>query len=252
MRQDTVTITADQEGRLHRWIFKLVTLVVIGRIPLQAVLDAIRALFEQFAPDELPEEDGQKHDESEKRRAAMEQFYRSIGIFLTVPKPEISNREFDRRRKAGQELFWRFATTLVSYEAFMAACGQAGHWTVTDEAKRAMIVWETAAEGYWYWADVAPSCPRPSTSWNDLTAAICLLFIEEYVITWHVSKEVDGVVLDVPSYCWLRTLYNKTGALGASGYDGRVVVCDHYAENLATSWGYFGGRAAEMVKRSAA
>ena len=251
MGQETVRITADQEGRLHRWIFKLVTLVVIGRIPLQAVMNAIRALFEQFAPDELPEEDGQKRDESEKRRFAMENFYHSIGILLPVPKPDISNREFDRRRKADQELFWRFATTDVSYKVFMTACGQAGHWTVTDEAERAKIGWETVIEGYWYWAEVAPSCPRTGTSWNDLmtdTTTFSLLFLEEYVITWYVSKQVDGFMLDLSSNCLLRTRYNTTGALEAFGCDGEVFVLPHDAELLAGSFGCGGGRAAEMVK----
>lgn len=250
MRQDTVTITADQEGRLHRWMFKLVTFVVIGRIPLQAVFDSIRLLFENYAPEEIEEEQEKKHDRAEERRLEVEVWYHTLGIVLPVPKPDVSNREFDRRRKAGQELFWRFATNDISYEALMAACGQTNHWTVKGDAERAKIGWEPCTTGYWFWADVQEQCPRLGTPWNTLTTMLHLLSLEEYVITWWERKS-KGVILDVSTWSWLRTRFVRSGALDANGCNGEVYVNRCSAEGLAESFSGHGGRVAEVVKPAA-
>lgn len=188
-----------------------------------------------------------RRDLAEAHRQRFEDWYRSLGFAITVPKPEFSNHEFDRRRKRGQELIFHPATKDVPYEAFMAAVGQSSHWTVTNAAERAKIGWETTATGYWFWADVQDECPRLKTNWNVLSTQIRLLSLEEYVIVWHATKAMSGRVLDVRTWCWLRTPFGP-GALGANEYDGVVSVFGHSVESLSISNGGAGGRALDVMK----
>lgn len=131
----------------------------------------------------------------------------------------------------------------------MQAVGQANHWTVTDQAERAKIGWETTATGYWFWAEVASTCPRTGTSRNDLMKAIHLLSLEEYVIVRHLTKAGKSLMLDQGGVTctWLRTSYDGSGALDADGCDGGVDVYGHGAEGLADAYAFAGGRLAEQL-----
>ncbi|MBI4281434.1 hypothetical protein HY625_01295 [Candidatus Uhrbacteria bacterium] len=196
-------------------------------------------------------------DLAEERRLEIEAFYKSLGFTITIPKLAQSNGQLNDLRKANQEPEYRPSDAEVPYDAFMVAVGQGNHWTVAEYRKykageTSTIGWEPCTHGYWFIADVAPQCPRTGTSWNSLTAdtKIPLLSLEEYVITWHERKS-KGVTLDIQTWCWLRTRWNKTGALRARGCGGRVRVCGHDAEVLARSWSGYGGRAAEMAKPAA-
>jgi hypothetical protein len=134
---------------------------------------------EQVVAHCAPQAPGQALDLAETQRQWFENWYHKLGFNLTVvPKPAVSNYEFARRRKLGQELFYRPATSQVSYEQFMNAVGQGKDWTVTDQAERAKIVWEPTATGYWFWTEVAADCPRLRTTWNSLNQAVRLLSLE--------------------------------------------------------------------------
>ncbi len=198
----------------------------------------------------------QKHNRAQERQQAMETFYRDLGFDeLEIPVPTmdgkpISNREFGRRAKANQALFYRPATSDVSYEAFMQAVGQDEHWTVADEDERAKIAWEPTEEGYWFWAEVQDSCPRTGTCWNDLTAEHTLLCIEEYVIVWHAMRVLEDTLIDRSTWSWLRTRYQTdsgSGALYVFEYDGGVDVYRSRPEHLSIDYDYVGGRVSEVV-----
>ncbi|MFH1430172.1 MAG: hypothetical protein ABIG71_01445 [Candidatus Uhrbacteria bacterium] len=171
---------------------------------------------------------------------------------LFIPKPNVSNREFVRRRKQNQDLFWRFATDDISYEDFMRDVGQEKHWTVMDEKERAKIEWEPTEHGYWFWAEVHDNCPRLKTSHNDLSKQITLLSLEECVIVWHAFKHEHNRMIDAHTWCWLRTGYrfgsSDVGALDAYGYDGRVDVNGNHVANLARPCSFGGGRLADVVE----
>ncbi|MDO8425019.1 MAG: hypothetical protein Q7T01_00680 [bacterium] len=193
-----------------------------------------------------------KRDLAEERRVVMERlFYGRHFADLNVPKPKVSNREFARRAKKGQQLFYRPASSRVPYEVFMRACGQGENWTVIDAADRAKIGWEPTTTGYWFWAEVPKRCPRLQTSWHDLMEALAFLSaflsLEEYIIVWYAMK-AEGINLDWRGHTmtWLRTRFG-TGALYA--YGGlKVGVYPCSADDLVISCGNHGGRLAETVQ----
>lgn len=187
-----------------------------------------------------------KRDLAEDHRKRFEDWYRSLGFAIIVPRPNFSNRAIAKRRANGQDLVFRPATKDVSYEAFMTLNGQGNHWTVTNAAARAKIGWEPTAVGYWFWADVQDDCPRLGTSWNDLSVQTKLLSLEEDVIVWHATKAMSNRILDVRTWCWLRTRFGP-GALRADGFDGCVGVDRISAERLSVSYDCGGGRAADVV-----
>ncbi len=252
--QATAKITAKQEARFFRKFMELAALVIGSIIPfgeVMTLLDELIRKYQSLAAEEASRRAATQvktWDLAEERRAQMEKFYCSRGFNVSVPKPGVSNREFARRRKLGQELFFRFATKTVSYEAFMAAVGQSTHWTVVDEINRAKIGWESAAEGYWFWAEVAESCPRLGTSWNDLTSAHHLLALEEYVVVWWAYFAETGRKLDVSTWSWLRTPF---GQCALSAVEDSGVVCVDYChpELLAQSFDYYGGRVTEVAEK---
>ncbi|MBI4142291.1 hypothetical protein HY480_00270 [Candidatus Uhrbacteria bacterium] len=188
-----------------------------------------------------------KRDLAEVRRAWFEIWYRGLGFAITVPKPNATNREFARRAKRHQKLMYEPATADGPYEAFMRAVGRGNHWTVTNEAERAKIGWEPTATGFWHWVDAQDACPRLGTSWNDLTAKLRLLSLEEHVKFWHAVKAETGRMLDRSTWTWLRTRFGR-GALRAIEYDGQVRVGRYSAEYLSVPCGSEGGRAADVVK----
>lgn len=251
MGQETVGITRAQEARLHRKLFRLATLVIAGKIPFALIMELLNNLFREYTTEGVVDDEPKKvHDLAEERRLEMEQFFRNRGFYeLSVPKPNVSNRELARREKIGQQLFFMPISSQTKHDAFMSSVGQSNHWTVTDHAARAKIGWEFSKEGYWFWAEVAPNTPRIKISWDDLTSVqkIRLLSLEEYVIVWHAMRVETGVMLDVLTWCWLRTRFNGSGALGASGHDGRVGVGRLSSGSLSVGDDDGGGRSAEVV-----
>ena len=176
------------------------------------------------------------------------------GMPSSIPRPWMTDEEYDKARDDGMELFFRPADSELTYEAWMTSHGQAGHWTVTDEAARKQVAWEPCAIGYWFLAEIAPACPRTKTSWNDLTSpasGIRLLSLEEYAIVYWTHRDFTGERINDSTWCWLRTRYGS-GALCASDYDGeiRVLRCD--ASDLAVPYDNGGGRRrVEVVLRPA-
>lgn len=219
----------------------------------RAVYDRVRACFQAVSTGTLvdgsavaPVPGTKKRDYAETRRAWCEAYYRGLGFSVTVPLPKFSNRVWTRETDRGRVVVPRAPTRLISYEAHMEAVGQSGHWTVTDEAERRKIVWEPTDEWYWFWADAQDACPRLGRSWNDLTAKLRLLALEEYAPLWHMVKADGGRILDRSTWCWLRTRYGS-GALGAREDGGGVRVGRYSAEDLAIPLGHEGGRVADVV-----
>jgi len=163
---------------------------------------------------------------AELRRIQIDDWFRGLGFKITVPVSNVANDEIDRRGKAGQALFYRPASSQVSYETFMAASGQDRHWTVTTERDREKVGWEPAAVGYWYWAEVQGVCPRPLTARIKLPTDLAtarLLALEEYVIVWHAHHAATNQKLDLRTWSWLRTRFGRF-VLGAHECDGVVDI----------------------------
>ncbi|MDP3985703.1 MAG: hypothetical protein Q8P82_02980 [bacterium] len=243
---DRKTVTDEVRLEIYDVLDDLKRRLLDGTVSWKTAKPRLLAIAEDR---ETIEQVGQKkHDLAEERRIAMEQFLRARGFpTLAVPKSDVSNREFARREKLGQQLFFMPFTTQADYDTFMTSVGQATHWTVADQAERAKIGWEFSEVGYWFWAEVAPNCPRIKTSWNTLTTQIRLLSLEEYVIVWHATKAETQVMLDHPTWCWLRSRYGGSGALRADGYDGLVRVDGDDARVLSGTFDNDGGRSAEVV-----
>ncbi len=177
-------------------------------------------------------------------------WYHGLGFNISLPFPPVSDEEFKRRQNLGQTLFYRPPTSDVPYEALMKAVGQGEHWTVAENDDRKKIVWEPAQEGYWFWTEIAQTCPRLGTSWNVLTKELKLnpLSLEEYVIVWWAIRAETNTLLDINTWSWFRTRFGQ-GALAAAGYDGGVGVSrDWTAGHLALSYDGGGGRLAEVVQ----
>ncbi|MBI5793842.1 hypothetical protein HZA87_02015 [Candidatus Uhrbacteria bacterium] len=191
-----------------------------------------------------------KVDLAEERRVALEANFRKRGFEISVPKPSVSNTTLKRWRREGRELFYRPATALMSYAAWMSAHGQAKHWTVVNESDRAKVGWEDGKAGYWFTTQIVPACPQLNTSWNDLTASTKLLCLEEYVIVYWTHHDLTGICIDVSTWCWLRTRFGRC-ALNAIVTDGEVGVSRDDPDSLSVPYAYEGGRAVEVVKNAA-
>lgn len=258
MGQETV-ISTDQANRLSRRLALVQRLTLAGVIPFDEAMLDLKGLVERFAPGEIIGQPTPERDIAEERLVETVQFYSARGIHIPIPKPMlddkvISNREFERRRKANQELFYRHSDKLLSYQAFMTANGQAKHWTVAEEAERKKIIWEATEEGYWFWAEVPERCPGLGETWNDLSGSIRLLSLEEYVVVFHATKFLTSLVIDVTTWCWLRTRCKTASGLGALrtyGDSGQVGVFCYSSEGLSELEGNDGGRSSEVVKRAA-
>jgi len=221
----------------------------IARVAYQMIIDGESA-------DAVLAKIGKKHhtpkiDLAEERRKAIEANFRKLGFEISVPKPDVSNTTFKSWKREGRELFYRPATAEVSYEAWITAHGQAKHWTVTNVADRAKVGWEDATKGYWFTTEIAPACPRLKTHWIDLMAAVRLLSLEEYVIVyWTHCHLMSGAMIDISTWCWLRTRFGR-GALSACDNGGGVRVSRCGGNELSISFGGGGGRAVEVVKNAA-
>ncbi len=248
MKSNERVVTQAEENALRRQFDEALKHLLLDRAKYEATKEFLQVEVIN------PHQESRARDLAEERRLEIQGIYLARGFSTPIPKPEVSNREFERRRTNNQELFFRHATAQVGYTAFMTAVDQSEHWTVKDEAERAKIVWEDAEQGYWFWAEVPANCPRLATTWNDLSGSIRLLSLEEYVIVWWMNKSLIGLKLDVPTWCWLRTRYKSDvglGALSADECDGRVYVGWSVPQDLAVPHGYFGGRASEVVKTAA-
>ncbi len=220
----------------------------IARTVLQAIIDGTS---EAEVRAKAGEKDHRpKVDLAEERRVAIEANFRARGFTIAVPRPGVSNTTLKRWRREGRELFYRPSTVEMTYEGWMIAHGQSNHWTVANADDRAKIGWEIAQAGYWFTVEIAPRCPRINTSWNDLTAAVKLLSLEEYAIVYWTHRDLIGEHIDVSTWCWLRTRFGR-GALDACDLGGvvRVFRCD--AASLSIPFGNEGGRAVEVVKNAA-
>lgn len=220
----------------------------IARIALQAIIDGTSEA-------EVRAKTGEKDHKpkvnlAEERRAAVEDSFRKRGHAISVPKPAASNTTIKRWKRQGRELFYCPSSVELTYEAFMSSHGQANHWTVAGAGDRAKIGWETASAGYWFLVEVAPVCPRVRTSWNDLTASIRLLCLEEYAIAYWTHRDLTGKRIDAGTWCWLRTRFGQ-GALRAFDDVGGVWVFRHDPDLLSIPYDFVGGRAVEVVKNAA-
>lgn len=173
-------------------------------------------------------------------------WYKRLGFELNLPVPDISEEEYMDRKVKNQELFYRLSVKEMEYDDLMIAVGQKNHFTLTEEDVREKIAWEMNEKGYWFWADVQTECPRLNQTWNGLEKSIKMLSLEEYIIVWHSRKATTGQMLDVRTWTWLRTRYGQ-GALFAFECGGEVCVRSYDASYLSVSYGYVGGRAAEVV-----
>ncbi|MEK7516280.1 MAG: hypothetical protein AAB562_01655 [Patescibacteria group bacterium] len=250
---DRRTVTDEQELAVRRQADEVVRRVLDGSLEFEVISPRMQAIIEGREPTsaamsgERAKEHSKKRDFAKDRREWFEQWYRTLGFAIAPPLPRVSDREFARRRKLGQSLFYRPSSAGMSYEGFMAAVGQYSHWTVKDEANRVKVGWEPASAGYWFWAEVSEDCPRLRTSWNDLSQATNLLSLEEYVVVWHAHKAETDKVLDRRFWTWLCTRFGQ-GALRADEFDAGVRVHRWYDPgDLAVPYDGGGGRAVEVV-----
>lgn len=191
---------------------------------------------------------------AEERWQWVRQLYHNLGfIKIEVPKPHVSNREIRRRAGLGQKLFYRPATAAISFKQFMIACGQPDSGVITKPEIEKKISWESVKEGYWFWAEVAPHCPRAGTSLFELKKSIKLLSLEEYVIVFYMERAESGSCIDQFTVCWLRTYFgfDQVDRLHVQEKFGRVKI-DH-ADRVELSLDYshlvvnYGGRLSERL-----
>lgn len=141
---------------------------------------------------------------AEDRRRWFELWYSTLEFSVVVPTPPVTDKEFARRGRIRQRLFFRPPTLQVSYQAFMKAVGKNEDPTMSKTAQDE-VNWEPADEGYWFWAEVAFYCPRLNLSWQNLMFACRLLSVEEYVIACWAHWSATGREIDMNTNCWLRT-----------------------------------------------
>ncbi len=264
-KRTTIVLTAVEELTIRRQADEMVRRVVDGTVPFAFASPRAQAIIQGVEYTPAPEGKPAKlhlpkRDLAEVRRLWYVQRYNGLGFKdITIPKPDVSNREFERRAateyrgkpKVPQGLFGLPFIRLVSYEAWMSANGQPDHWTVVDEAERAKIGWEQELDQWvWRWVDISEDCPRMRISWNTLNAQITLLTLRQYAHVWHDHKADTGIMLDSRTWCWLATRFGP-GALVAHERAGEVRVGRSDAADLAIPYEGGGGRRAEVVKNVA-
>ena len=250
-----IKVDGTTEQSIRRFLDELKERLLLGTLTWGWALPRLQAVSDGI--EFVPSFDGEvriapRRTRAQKRQQWFERWYRDLGFEINVPVPNVSAGQIKRKEMEDKKLFYCPATSEMAYDAYMCAVGQDEHWTVTHEGRN-KIKWETAEQGYWFWAEVADDCPRTSRSWNDLSGSIRLLSLEEYVIVWHAHKAQTKKLLDLRTWIWLRTRYRfdeKTllGALSADECGGSVCVdlCHPGDLSIASSGG--GGRLAEVVK----
>lgn len=247
----------------RQWEHEILPLVWGNRRAYKLLRSVFRCVSEDRLDDVIvATAAGKKRDLAEEERQWWETWYDTLGfarVFkdaeIAVRKPEVSNRAFARWQESQSGLIYVPATTREFYERFMAAVGQDNHWTVAN-ADREGIIWdESAASGYWLKVEIAPDCPRLGTSWNMLQEDVRLLTLTEYAIAWHATKARADQMLDIRTWCWLKTRYKfadgKIGALQVDESDGVLGVHGRWPEVLEGSHSNEGGRAGEVVPNAA-
>jgi len=182
----------------------------------------------------------------EKRRAEIVANFRRRGFKISVPKPNVSNTTLKRWRCEGRELFYRPATDELGYAAWMTAHGQARHWTVADEVRRATVDWEGVRTGYWFTTEIAPVCPRLNEDYYDLVASTKLLSLEEYALVYWTHRDLAGIRIDVRTVCWIRTRVFRMCHVAGCGGRGMYIAWVGTDSSLIPV-NTTGGRAVEVV-----
>ncbi len=249
-----INVNETAEKAINRFIDDLKGRLLGGNPNWEWALPRLQAVSEgrEFVPaTDEPTRSVPRVTRAQKRRDRMAKWYKGLGFEIDVPVPAVSNGKYKKKEMEGKRLFYRPATSEMSYDAFMCAVGQSDHWTVTHE-DRNRIKWEAAEQGYWFWAEVQNDCPRNNTSWNDLSGSIRLLCLEEYVIVWHAHKAQTKILLDHNTWTWLRTRYQYSevvlSALYAFGCLGWVSVNRAHPVHLSRAFDGAGGRSAEVIK----
>lgn len=198
-----------------------------------------------------------KRDLAEEERVWWQTWFVKLGFArIAIPKPEDSNRAFARWQKSQSGLIYVPSVTREFYEQFMIRVCQGGHWTV-DHADRKGIVWEGSQQGYWLRVEMNRDSPRVWKKRNELLGQCRLLSLMEYVILWHALKARTGQILDMDTWCWLRTGYEfedgRLGALCAYNKDksDQVDVRRNGPDEFGTSCVILGGRASEVIPNAA-
>lgn len=178
---------------------------------------------------------------AEDRRRWFELWYSTLRFSVAVPMPQVTDKEFARRGRISQRLFFRPSTDRVSYQAFMKSVGWGADQTVSGAAVTG-IQWEPTEEGYWFWAEILNRVPRQNCSWQNLMFAHRLLSVEEYVIVCWAHWSETRHFIDETTMCWLRTRVGS-GVLSAS----RLGTSLSEPVMLLKSQYNMGGRVVEVV-----
>ena len=181
--------------------------------------------------------------------AAIEANFARAGSGSRFPKPDVSNTTYKRWRREGRELFYRPATAQMTYATWMSAHGQGKHWTVANEADRAKVGWEDAAQGYWFTAEVAGRLPpaqheleRPHGRGEaPLPGGVCHRVPDAPRPHGRASRHQHLV---------LGCARATACALRAGAFAGEVLVGRIAAGDLSVPLGSVGGRAVEVIKNA--
>ncbi len=229
------TITEEQELQIRRQTDELLRGVLCGATDFHLASSTLQKLIAGE----------RKYDLAEERRVWFEQWYKSLRLKLdiAVPKPQVSNREMRWKQDEGFALFYRPPTSAAPYPWLMAEICQGHHWTEIPEERdirelkfppgwkpddgHPLIVWEPTDTGYWFWAEIAETCPRLGEAdhtgpggWSEyqtanekrrrqrrlqLLAQVGLPSIEEYIIIWGAWYREKEIRLDITTGTYLRT-----------------------------------------------
>ncbi|GEM_PF-2905586 len=189
---DDDAITPEEERQLEGLLDRLKRQVKSGKLGLELVLLQLEEITHTLRDALLPTESEIFHMMAQ-RRQWFECWYEKLGFNVSIPFLFISDEEFARRFQKNEALFYRPPTTEVSYQKFMKAVGYGIHWTTTSIVRGIL---EPTDTGYWFWAEVAPRCPRLDISPHAFTDEIehpnqKLISLEEYVIVWFAMIHID-------------------------------------------------------------
>lgn len=183
-----------------------------------------------------------------REQSVREAQFHDRGLRVSVALPAIS-QQTHALLEAGFQIFYLPPSHIVSYEAWMAVCGQVGDWT-TDAASRARIGWEPEHPGYWFATDVAgvPQVAMGTSGPTNVPPGDRFLSLEEYALVWGILTDPFGVRFDEWSRCLLRTRYDGDGFLFAGSDDsGRLEVTGGSAAGIRSLNGSLRGRVATRI-----
>ncbi|MFH1429979.1 MAG: hypothetical protein ABIG71_00470 [Candidatus Uhrbacteria bacterium] len=202
-------------------------------------------------------------EHAKDRKAFFDRFFDELGLSIQVPVPNVSDEEYAKQRNLGKELFYRPAdaefvlgTFLESASALKECMQLEASWGRIRPveflfSRAGGPILEPVLDGYWYWAEAMNECPRSGTSWNDLTKAVRLLSIDEYVVAIFATAYGEQRVFDMETATMLRTRWvdeKRSGiiAMFVDNEDGLMYeIVEDY--ELDTGFDEVGGRAVERV-----